>query len=98
QTPDPPTTTLTSSWPDSDSSCSWPTAPGGSSNQLIPKASTPSARRTNLTAPPGPAPPISATLITEYPLSLLSHPEDAERRLPERRVRGRRETQREDSA
>jgi hypothetical protein len=34
-------------------------------NQLIPKASTPSARRTNLTVPPGPAPSISATLITE---------------------------------
>jgi hypothetical protein len=37
----------------------------GNLNQLIPKASTPSARRTNLTAPPGPAPSISATLITE---------------------------------
>ena len=38
QWPEPATTTLTSSWPKSASSCSTPWAPGGSSNQLIPKA------------------------------------------------------------
>ena len=37
------------------SSCSRPSAPGGSSNQLMPNASTPSSRRTKRTAPPGPA-------------------------------------------
>src|SRR6185503_13205685 len=67
---EPATTTLTSSWPESVSSCSTPGAPGGSSNQLIPKASSPSSRRTNRTAPPGPAPSMSSMFLNEYPIRL----------------------------
>jgi hypothetical protein len=63
QCPDPVTTTYTSSCPDADSSCSMPAR----SNQLMPKASTPTSRRTNRTTPPGPAPSMSSTLTIAYP-------------------------------
>src|SRR5262249_30869622 len=61
---------------------------GGISNQLIPKASTPSSRRTNRTAPPGPEPSIAATSTIEYPIArpYRLHAEDAEAGLRDRRV------------
>jgi len=63
--PLPATTMFTSSCCDSTSSCSWPTASGGRSNQLRPKASSPSSRRTNLTMPVRPPGSRSCTLTTE---------------------------------
>src|SRR4051812_41800215 len=47
---------------------------GGSSNQLIPNASTPSSRRTKRTAPPGPAGSSSSILTTEYPIYMRKTP------------------------
>src|ERR671937_2703037 len=82
--------TLTSSWPDSVSSCSGPATFGGTSNQLIPNACTPSSRRTNRTAPPrtGRVDVVDVDHAVTHALSL--HPEDTERRLGNRRVeRGR---------
>ena len=46
------TTTVTSSWPEAARRARGPTS-GRSSNQLMPKARTPSSRRTKRTAPPG---------------------------------------------
>src|SRR5690348_11467042 len=88
---------FTSSCCESVSSCSCPSAPGGSSNQLRPNASRPSSRRTNFTMPERPPGSSSSRCTTLYAIVLLSHAEDAERRLGDRRVERGREAEREDA-
>src|SRR5690242_2037328 len=73
QWPLPRITTETSSWSLAVSSCSLPSRFGGRSKRLIPKASTPSSRRTKRTAPPGPLGSMSSMCTREYAIAWAAY-------------------------